>query len=170
VVGDLGLRFEAQAVADGEVGFELVVVFGIEAGVKDSDGDGGFAGGLAEEAGTTAGGGDLGGGPSGLDALFGDLIRGQRGEGVLAVEIRGGVVGIAQGTEASAEVDGVFAVAGLDVVLQLVVVLGVVVEAEVAAAAGESALDDDGGPKVCGVWRLRSRMYWKRVSLRSLTP
>ena len=38
-----------------------------------------------------------------------------------------------------------FAVAGLDVILQLVVILGVVVEAEVAAAARESTLDDDGG-------------------------
>ena len=41
-----------------------------------------------------------------------------------------------------------FAARGLRVVLQLVVVLGVAVEAEVGAAAGESALNDDGGSEV----------------------
>ena len=113
VVGDAGLGFKAQAVAESDVGLDLPVVFGVDAGVDEGDGDVGVALGLAELAGSSAFSTDGGSGGAALrgllasqECLLGDLVGVDGGVGELAVEVGGGIVGVAYCAEASAEVDG----------------------------------------------------------------
>ncbi len=143
VDGVLGL--EAQAAAEGQIGADAPVVLEEQSRVDDGDDHVGTAGSVAELAGPSSGGGDLSGSLPKDDPLLVDLVRGERGEGVRAVVVGGGTVGVAGGAETSAVVEEVFSRRFGDVVLELEAVLVVVVGAAIVAPAGKGTLHDDAG-------------------------
>ena len=154
MVGDVVLCFEPEAVVEGEVLASLPGVVGVEAGVGDEDGDGGRAGGDCELAGAAARSTDRGGGEAGGEALHGELVRGEGGEGVLAVVVCSGAVAVAVEALADAEAKEVLFVVDRGVVLDLV---GVLIIGEPWTARAGSWLTE-----FCAV---RVRMYWNRRSL-----